>query len=116
MGEPPEMENTLLPNDDPVLVKFISTLKKRLGENLREVWLFGSRARGDCHEYSDYDIIVVAEGQLKKIRSIVEEADFLVLDMYNELIGSIVYTPAIWNQSKHGPLGMNVMAHGRRIA
>ncbi|MCF7915473.1 MAG: nucleotidyltransferase domain-containing protein [Spirochaetaceae bacterium] len=31
------------------------------------MWLFGSRARGDCTLDSDYDILIVAEGDPSKI-------------------------------------------------
>ena len=104
------------PVEDPVLQTFVELLQSKLGPRLREVWLFGSRARGDHDEQSDYDVLVVATGELKEARAIVADADYQILTTYNELIGSIVYTPEIWQKSKHGPLGMNVLAQGRQIA
>ena len=101
---------------DPVMVSFKSSLVKQLGSSLKEVWLFGSRARGDFHADSDYDVIVVAEGQLKQLRAIVSDANYQILDEYQELVGSIVYTPELWEKSKRGPLCMNVKAQGIRIA
>ncbi len=35
-------------------------LQKRLGENLVSIVLYGSRARGDAHENSDWDFLVIA--------------------------------------------------------
>ncbi len=102
--------------EDPVLSAFLGILRGKLGIRLREVWLFGSRARGDPSDDSDYDILVVADGELKDTRSIVADTDYDILTTYNELIGAIVYTPEIWQRSKHGPLGMNVRAEGRQIA
>ena len=102
--------------EDPVLSTFLALLRDRLGARLHEVWLFGSRARGDHTNNSDYDVLVVADGNLKDIRAVVADTDYHILTTYNELIGAIVYTPEIWNRSKHGPLGMNVLAEGRQIA
>ena len=102
--------------DDPVLHAFLDLLRGRLGTRLQEVWLFGSRARGDHDDRSDYDVLVVADGELKNTRAIVADTDYQILTTYNELIGPIVYTPEIWQKSKHGPLGMNVLAEGRQIA
>ena len=40
---------------------FISSLKRRLGENLISVVLFGSRARGDQKPESDWDLLIIAK-------------------------------------------------------
>ena len=104
------------PLDDPVLRAFLELLRANLGTRLREVWLFGSRARGDHDDRSDYDVLVIADGELKNTRAIVADTDYQILTAYNELIGPIVYTPEIWQKSKHGPLGMNVLAEGKKIA
>ncbi len=101
---------------DPVLVSYTRDLRTLLGPRLKELWLFGSRARGDHHENSDYDLIVVAEGDIKESRSTVADANYRILDGLGELVGSIVYTPELWARSKNGPLGMNVLSHGVRLA
>jgi predicted nucleotidyltransferase len=44
------------------LRRFEAALRERFGERLCEVVLFGSRARGDAHEDSDVDVLVVIEG------------------------------------------------------
>lgn len=43
---------------DPILLRFRSALIGLYGDRLERVVLFGSRARGDAHEDSDYDIAV----------------------------------------------------------
>ncbi len=40
----------------------MARLGERLGEDLRAVWLYGSRARGEAHGESDVDLLVIAEG------------------------------------------------------
>ena len=44
--------------DDPVLRHFRSRLNGVYGDRLDRVILFGSRARGDHHDGSDYDVAV----------------------------------------------------------
>jgi predicted nucleotidyltransferase len=44
--------------DDPIMKRFRAALDKLYGERIERVVLFGSRARGDVHEDSDYDIAV----------------------------------------------------------
>jgi hypothetical protein len=46
------------PLSDPVLVRFRAALDALYGDRIERVVLFGSRARGDAREDSDYDIAV----------------------------------------------------------
>ncbi|MGH2352682.1 MAG: nucleotidyltransferase domain-containing protein [Chloroflexota bacterium] len=45
-----------------ILAQAVDALRNALGERLIAVVLFGSRARGDAHEGSDWDLLVIAEG------------------------------------------------------
>jgi len=42
-----------------ILHKLKETLKSLLGENLKEVILFGSQAYGNAHADSDYDFLII---------------------------------------------------------
>ena len=44
--------------DDPILVRLRKALDEKYGNRLERVVLFGSRARGDAHADSDYDVAV----------------------------------------------------------
>jgi predicted nucleotidyltransferase len=45
-----------------VLDRFVELLREELGGDLRSVWLYGSRARGERpHDDSDVDTVVVAD-------------------------------------------------------
>ena len=46
------------PQADPVLRRFRAAVAEIYGERLERVVLFGSRARGDAGEESDYDVAV----------------------------------------------------------
>lgn len=67
---------------DPVLTNFRSALDKLYGENLERVVLFGSRARGDAGDESDYDIAVFLRHFTDRWREINRlaalETDFLI--------------------------------------
>jgi predicted nucleotidyltransferase len=43
---------------DPILVRFRAALDALYGDRIERVVLFGSRARGDAHPESDYDVAV----------------------------------------------------------
>ena len=50
--------NITRPADDPILQRFRAALDQLYGDRAERVVLFGSRARGDAREESDYDIAV----------------------------------------------------------
>ena len=50
------------PAADPVLKRFRAALDVLYGERIERVVLFGSRARGDAREDSDYDVAVFLQG------------------------------------------------------
>jgi predicted nucleotidyltransferase len=45
-----------------VVERFASSLNDALGDDLRALWLYGSRARRTAHSESDVDLLVIAEG------------------------------------------------------
>lgn len=47
---------------DPLLTQAIEALRQALGDGLISVILFGSRARGDARDGSDWDLLVIADG------------------------------------------------------
>ncbi len=55
-------EASLSADEQALLERFVEKLGLRLGDGLRAVWLFGSRARGEKPtEDSDVDVLVLAE-------------------------------------------------------
>jgi len=49
---------TLTVLDDPILKRFRAALDELYGDRIERVVLYGSRARGDHREDSDYDVAV----------------------------------------------------------
>jgi predicted nucleotidyltransferase len=51
-------DRTAQPTDDPILQRFKAALDEIYGDRIDRVALFGSRARGDARDDSDYDVAV----------------------------------------------------------
>jgi len=51
----------IVPLVETALERFSRALRERFGPRLRELVLFGSYARGEAHEDSDVDVLVVVD-------------------------------------------------------
>ena len=58
---PPGLEHLSAP-ERALLERLKAELRRRYGERLRAMILFGSRARGDARPDSDWDVAVVLDG------------------------------------------------------
>lgn len=101
---------------DIVIETFLSELRAGFGSALREVWLFGSRARGDAQDGSDYDMLVVVAGDVTVLKQKVRDAEWVCMERYNALVSCIVYTEAQWQDRKQTPLGWNIQREGKLVA
>jgi predicted nucleotidyltransferase len=65
---------------DEIVDLFLQQIRKELGSHLKQVILFGSRARGDAAPDSDYDFL-----------AIVDEATPPIVGQIDEVVGEILY-------------------------
>ncbi len=68
---------------DPILARLKRELAALYGPRLKQVLLYGSRARGDFQEDSDYDVLVVLEGPLdywKELRRLADLSSAITWD------------------------------------
>ena len=56
---------------DKVSKDFTSIIKSKLKNHLKKIILFGSHARGDSNDSSDYDILIIVDKWDKNIKEIV---------------------------------------------
>ncbi len=96
----------------PVANAFAQIIKKKLKDHLRKIILFGSHARGDYHQGSDYDFLVVVDRKEKYIREAVLDAGVEIMDKYYELVGCIVCDEKEWEFKKRFPIGLNILKEG----
>lgn len=82
--------------DDPVLRRFRAGLDALYGDRIERVVLFGSRARGDADEDSDYDVAVF----LKNLTDRWGEMDRIV-----PLVTDILYEDGVFVHAMPHPAG-----------
>ena len=94
----------------------IQSLKRQILPN-EKVILFGSQARGDAHEESDWDLLVL----LNKGKKTREDEDKFASPFdelgwnYGVAINVILHTKKQWEQGKIFPFYKNVMREGIEI-
>lgn len=94
----------LSPLEQQVLATFCARLDGLLGRRLARVVLFGSRARGEGHEHSDLDLLVIADGVSDDdVRSVMHVAADISLD--SELLLTPLVRDRAWLASS------NALAH-----
>jgi predicted nucleotidyltransferase len=67
---------SLAPEERRTLERFVELLRAEFGGDLRSVWLYGSRARGEPpHDESDVDVIVVTPGGWRDLHRVTQLMD-----------------------------------------
>ncbi len=102
-----KMRTTL---QDPIIEEFVKKVKKI--PEVKKVILYGSRARGDFEEWSDYDIIVFVSIKNKNIEN---QIDKIAWDInYKKLVSimPLVFSESKFRTEKYEPLFMNVKREG----
>ncbi|MEL6721514.1 MAG: nucleotidyltransferase domain-containing protein [Bacteroidota bacterium] len=85
----------------PILADFIEIIQTHYGEELHSILLYGSYARGESHEESDIDILVVLDRididvyeEVTDIVSLVYELDL----KYNKILSVFPVSITYWEQ------------------
>ena len=82
------------PLETSVLAELKQRLGARFGERLARVVLFGSRARGEGHEDSDLDVLVLVAGLSAAERRAVIDVAFDLEQRFGLAISPLVRDPA----------------------
>jgi predicted nucleotidyltransferase len=75
--------------DDPILKRFRAELDRLYGDRIERVVLYGSRARGDAREDSDYDVAVFLH-DLTNRRDEVRRIVPIVVDLIDDT-GAVIH-------------------------
>lgn len=105
----------LTPFFDPVPATFAQEVRRRLGDRLKEIRLFGSRARGDARSDSDYDMLVIVDSRSPEVRATILDVEVGLIDRYDALVTSIVRTEEEWRHRQGSPLARNIEREGRLL-
>lgn len=86
------------PTDDPVLKRYRAALDDMYGDRIERVVLFGSRARGDAHPESDYDVAVFLKSLPDRWAELDRLADLRVtfLDDADSFFDAKPFSAAAW--------------------
>ncbi len=90
------------------LERILSRLKK--DPSVRKVLLFGSLARGDARDYSDIDLIVVKDTQMRFFDRLDE-----FYDDAREAMDILVYTPQEFEEMKERPFVKRALREGKML-
>ena len=103
---------------DPILKRFRAALDEIYGDRIECVVLFGSRARGDAGQDSDYDVAVflndLKEGDLiGRWRELDRLADLsnAILGETGEFVHAMAYRAGFYNNPRM-PLMYEIRSHG----
>jgi uncharacterized protein len=100
---------------DPIAQEYSNKIRSALGSRVRDIILFGSRARGDNKEWSDYDMLLVVDKRDKALLNTVVDIEVSILDTHERLVGSLVFESGEWERKIQSPLGMNIRKDGIRL-
>ena len=106
------MSNKYIITNDPVVSKYVDEVRHKLKSRLKDVYLFGSRARGDAWEGSDYDIALVVKDRDRNLEDAVLDVSTYLLDEFEVLISTHIFTEEEWLLEKKLPLGINILKEG----
>ncbi|MBD3391093.1 MAG: nucleotidyltransferase domain-containing protein [Chitinivibrionales bacterium] len=91
---------------------FVDIMHDRLGANLKELILFGSQARGDAKEGSDFDCLIVVQTISPDVVEAIDEAAGEVLLQHQTVISAFPISDRMRHERPFDPLLLNVANDG----
>ena len=98
--------------NDPVLRFFKYAVIDKLGHHLRQVLLFGSRARGDATAESDYDLLVVVDRVDSAVTNGIDAIAGQALLEHGAVLSAFTIAEDDRARRKYSPLLINVAREG----
>ena len=99
-------------NNDKILTLFLQEMRNKLGGDLKQFILFGSRARGDNTSYSDYDCLAILDQMSPEIGDTIDEIAGEFLYQYNAVFSVFLISEKQHRQQSYSPLLMNIRREG----
>lgn len=93
-------------------IKQIKVSSKQLLPEGTSLWLFGSRARGDNREDSDWDILVLLNREDRATGKDYDEIGYPLNELFwqhGQDVNTIIQTRSEWQQKSFTPFYKNVM-------
>ena len=85
---------------DPILAKFRDALTALYGDRIERVVLYGSRARGDAREDSDYDIALFLKGETSMWaeHKLIHPIEWAIFEETGADISTFTFPAGSWEQ------------------
>lgn len=97
---------------DEVTDYFLKEIQKRLGAHLKQIILFGSRARGDDVPDSDYDCLMVLDEVSPAIKDAIDEVAGEILYRYSSMLSIFPISEKKHRERIYDPFLMNIRKEG----
>jgi predicted nucleotidyltransferase len=104
----------LTPRERKAIHAFVHNLQDHLADQVLQITLFGSKARGDSTPWSDIDILITVREESWALRAQVSTLAADVSLEYGVLIGPRVIGQGRWERMKQAGFGLykNIAAEG----
>ncbi|MGH7493053.1 MAG: nucleotidyltransferase domain-containing protein [bacterium] len=99
-------------NSKDILAQFKREVKARIGENLKKIILFGSKARGDDGVDSDYDCLVLVDEVTPKVKDAIDEVAGDLLFEHNAVFSIFPLPEHVYMQKRFDPFLNNIRREG----
>jgi len=103
------------PRQEEVLRFFAEGLRQRLGSHLRDLILFGSRARGDADPDSDYDCLVVVDQISRTVEGAIDAVAGDTLYRFSAVVSAFPISQTEHATRPYEPLLINIRREGIRL-
>ena len=100
---------------DPIIKELSEALKKEFVYKIKDIILFGSRARGDASPESDYDILVLVDEETKEAADKIFNMACEIGWKHNVVITVFVHDKSYYEGKKYEPLFMNIRKEGVHV-
>lgn len=98
--------------EDKSLKYLVNSITKKFGLNIKKIILFGSRARNDYTQDSDYDLLIVFDKVTSNIKNTIDDISGDLLYKFNELYSIFHIDEKEYTQKKYNPLFINIEKEG----
>ena len=97
-----------------ILAEFARRVRHALGDRVRRIVLFGSHARGDARDYSDYDVLVVVDRRTPELHSAILDIECELEEESGAFISCFLRSESVYEANRRlgMPLYANVEAEG----
>jgi len=107
-----EFETAKKKRDDKILKLFLREMQEKLGAQLKQIILFGSRARGDFVPDSDYDCLAIVDEPVSNVKDTIDQIAGDLLFEYNAVLSVFPVSEEAYRRQTYNPLFMNVRQEG----